>query len=183
MIKAQVQVFEEFVQLHYSEKDSAHDFRHIQRIIKRLELLSKDITPINSSKLLFIACFHGQRDNIRNNEKFKKDVIEFLENQGWSDDEVEDGFKALFRHTRNPQSIEEKLVHDANNFGRLGAFGIAKAFTTGGARGQSIEETADIFEYQNLDKTVFLTSMGKKYGKEGIKYPKEFLKKLRSELK
>jgi hypothetical protein len=32
----------------------------------------------------------------------------------------------------------------------LGAFGIAKAFITGGAKGQSIEDTISIFENQYL---------------------------------
>lgn len=94
----------------------------------------------------------------------------------------DDAVISLFRHTSDPQTTEEKIVCDANMMGRLGAFGITKAFTTGGARGQSIEETADIFEYKNLDKTEFLTPAGQRVAEEGIAYGKAFLKRLRSEL-
>ena len=74
------------------------------------------------------------------------------------------------------------IVHDANYIELLGAFGIAKAFTTGGARRQTYEETANIFEYQYLDKVAFLTPRGKQIAREKRAYTKGFLKQLRSEL-
>ena len=86
------------------------------------------------------------------------------------------------RHLDNPQTVEEAIVHDANYIELLGAFGIAKAFTTGGARKQTYQKTADIFEYQYLDKVAFLTPMGKQIAKEKRAYTKEFLNQLRSEL-
>jgi uncharacterized protein len=63
----------------------------------------------------------------------------------------------------------------------LGAFGIAKAFTTGGAKGQSIEETASIFEQQYLDKVIFQTPVGKQMADERKNYTKEFLMRLHTE--
>ena len=81
----------------------------------------------------------------------------------------------------NPQSIEEKIVRDANYIEVLGALGIAKAFTTSGANGQAIEETADIFEHQHLDKVIFQTPAGKRLADEGKRCTKEFLARLRNE--
>lgn len=63
----------------------------------------------------------------------------------------------------------------------LGAFGIAKAFMTGGTKGQSLEETADIFEHQYLDKVIFQTPAGKQLAEERKNYTKEFLVRLRNE--
>ena len=74
------------------------------------------------------------------------------------------------------------IVHDANYVKILGAFGIAKAFTTGGAYNQTYEETADIFKYQYLDRVEFVTPMGKRLAEEKKAYTKKFLKQLRSEL-
>ena len=73
-------------------------------------------------------------------------------------------------------------MHDANYVELLGAFGIAKAFTKGGAEGQSYEVTADIFEQQFLDRVVFKTPEGKRVAAEGRAYAKAFLRRLRSEL-
>ena len=93
----------------------------------------------------------------------------------WTEIEIEQAFQSLERHLEDPQIIEEKIVHDANYLELLGAFGIAKAFTTGGARKQSYEQTADIFEYRYLDKVEFLTSVGKRIAKEKRTYTIAFL--------
>ncbi len=89
---------------------------------------------------------------------------------------------SLDRHLSDPQTIEEAIVHDANYIEMLGAFGVAKAFTTGGARGQSLHETADIYEHRYLDKVQFRTPAGQRAAEEGRAYVKAFLTRLRDEL-
>jgi predicted TIM-barrel fold metal-dependent hydrolase len=74
-------------------------------------------------------------------------------------------------------------VQDANYVETLGAYGIAKAFTTGGARGQAIEETIHIFEDQYFERVVFQTPAGKRYAQEMRAYTRDFLKRLKDELK
>lgn len=101
---------------------------------------------------------------------------------GLADTESANILKSLEHHLDNPQTAEEKIVHDANYLEMLGAFGIAKAFTTGGANGQTIEESADIFERQYLDKVTFQTPVGKQWALERKGYTKEFLRRLREEL-
>jgi uncharacterized protein len=182
MLKKQVEPYREFVRPYYKNRDAAHDFRHIERIISRLDLLSQEMTPLTDRKLLyFIACFHGLETNLED-RLFCDRVKHFLLNLDWTEAEIEKAFLSLKRHLENPQTVEEKIVHDANYMELLGAFGIAKAFTTGGARKQSYEETADIFEYQYLDKIKFLTPTGIRIAKDKRLYTKQFLKQLRSEL-
>ena len=184
MLKQQIEPYKEFA-LHYHQglkKDTAHDFRHIERIIGRLDLLSSEISSVPNKPLLyFIACFHGLKANL-NNKLFQKEVVRFLQNLEWTEIEVKQAFQSLDRHLENPQIVEEKIVHDANYIELLGAFGIAKAFTTGGAKKQTYEQTADIFEDQYLDKVEFLTPVGKRMAKEKRTYTKEFMKQLRKEL-
>jgi uncharacterized protein len=181
MDRDEVDPYLEFVRPHYAEKDPAHDFQHIKRIIRRLDVLSEGSDP-RLHLLYFLSCFHGMRDKIQNDSHFRDRMNELLKSLGWTSSEIDHAVTSLFRHTSDPQTTEEKIVCDANLMGRLGAFGIAKAFTTGGARGQSYEETADIFEYKNLDKIEFLTPMGQRVAKKGIAYAKAFLKRLRKEL-
>ncbi|MHB1629179.1 MAG: HD domain-containing protein, partial [Bacilli bacterium] len=83
---------------------------------------------------------------------------------------------------KNPITAEEQIVHDANYIELLGAFGIAKAFTKGGAEGQTYEQTADIFEHQFLDVVEFKTPVGKQIASEKRTFTKEFLARLRAEL-
>ena len=185
MLKQQIEPYKKFAQHHHQsiEKDPAHDFRHIERIISRLDLLSQEISSVpNKSLLYFIACFHGLKASLSNDKLFQKQVRCFLQDLEWTEVEIEQAFQSLERHLEDPQIVEEKIVHDANYLELLGAFGIAKAFTTGGARKQSYEQTADIFEYQYLDKVEFLTPVGRRIAKEKRTYTKEFMKQLRSEL-
>ena len=185
MLKRQIEPYKKFAQHYHQslEKDTAHDFRHIERIISRLDLLSQEISSVpNKSLLYFIACFHGLKASLSNDKLFQKQVRCFLQDLEWTEVEIEQAFQSLERHLEDPRIVEEKIVHDANYLELLGAFGIAKAFTTGGARKQSYEQTADIFEYWYLDKVEFLTPVGRRIAKEKRTYTKEFMKQLRSEL-
>lgn len=181
MAKEIVEPYKEFARPYYTKRDPAHDFRHIERIISRLDLLSEGVSPLPRRELLyFLACFHGLGTRLHNDEQFRHRVSTFLHDLGWTRAEVEEAFQGLERHLKTPQTIEEAIVHDANSIELLGAFGIAKTFTTGGARGQSYEETVDIFEAL-LDSFVFHTPMGKRLAAERTAYTKEFLRHLRSE--
>ena len=182
MLKHQIEPYLEFARSYYRDRGTAHDFQHIRRIIDRLDLLSKEISPFPNKQILyFLACFHGLEANL-NNELFRDRVKRFLLDLEWSETEIEKAFASLARHLKDPQTVEEAIVHDANYIELLGAFGIAKAFTTGGARGQTYEETSDIFEYRYLDKVSFVTPVGKRIAEEKRSYTKEFLRQLRSEL-
>ena len=181
--KDQIEPYRDFAKPYYELKDPAHDFRHIERIIKRLTMLSENLSQeIHLEKLYFLACFHGLGKQLLSNKDFNTQVRMFLEGLDWTAKEIEEIFRSLYRHLTNPQSIEEKIVHDANYIEILGAFGIAKAFTTGEAKGQSLEETADIFEHQYLDKVVFQTPVGKRLADERKNYAREYLVRLRKEL-
>ena len=183
MNKYQVDLYKEFARPYYARKDPAHDFRHIEQILNRLTLLSEGVVPPpRLDRLYFLACFHGLDEPLRDNEQLREQVKTFLRNLDWTDEDIEEAFQSLERHLTDPQTSEERIVHDANYVELLGAFGIAKSFTTGGARGQSLRETADIFEHQYLDKVVFQTPAGQRLAEEGRAYAKRFIARLRSEL-
>ncbi len=172
-----------FVAPFYVGKDAAHDFRHIRRIVGRLAALAEGFSPAPRSDVLyFLASFHGLVHDITSSSDFSGQAQEFLSQLGWSEQEVGDGFRRLQRHLKSPVTVEEQIVHDANYVELLGAFGIAKAFTKGGAEGQSYEETADIFEHQFLDAVEFKTPVGQQMAAEKLAYTKGFLARLRAEL-
>jgi uncharacterized protein len=179
--KERIEPYKKFVRPYYENRDPAHDFQHIERIISLLDLLSKELpTPPCRDRLYFLACFHEVWSRLRDDAMLRQQTKAFLHNLGWNDSEIEEAFQSLERHIKSPETVEEKIVHDANYVEILGAFGIAKAFTTGGAKGQSFEETAEILE-RFLNKVVFQTPVGKRLAEEGRAYVKEFLRRLRKE--
>jgi hypothetical protein len=103
------------------------------------------------------------------------DVDVFLRSHGWA--ETSDAFAALERHCDDPQTPEVRVVHDANYVELLGAFGVAKAFTKGGAEGQTYEETLATFE-RNLAGVEFRTPRGRQLAADGRAYAHSFIARL-----
>ncbi len=179
MSRYQLAPYKEFSRPFYVDKDSAHDFSHIEKILDRLSTLSKGIRhPPRPDHLYFLACFHGLDKRLGTDHSFCDQVTSFLRGLAWTETEIEEIFLSLSRHLTDPKTVEEEIIHDANYIELLGALGIAKAFTTGGARGQSIEKSAEIFEHQFLDRIEFRTPMGKRLAEDGRTYAKLFLRRL-----
>jgi hypothetical protein len=146
----------------YAGKDVAHDFRHIERIISRLSELAEGLEPPPCSyKLNFLACFHGLGPKVDNDPELRAKIVVFLRDIGWKQQDIDASLSSLTTHLSDPRTSEELIVHDANYFEVSGAFGIAKAFMVGGARGQSYEQTVAIFD-ANLRRLTFHTPFGKR---------------------
>ena len=166
----------------YETRDSAHNADHIRRITARLDELSDGVKPApRRSVLYFLACFHGLGGRLTQDAQFEGQVRQFLTRLGWSTQEITEAFLLLERHCIDPQTSEERIVHDANYVEVLGAFGVAKAFTKGGAECQSYEQTIEIFE-RNLHRVEFRTPRGAELAKRRRQYAQSFLDQLRSEL-
>ncbi|WP_035851089.1 HD domain-containing protein [Kitasatospora azatica] len=164
---------------YYAAKDPAHDFVHVQRILARLDSLRDGQQP-RLHLLYFLACFHGLVPNL-DDPGFRRDTAAFLGSLGWPAEEVTQALISLERHLKEPMLLEEELVHDANFLEAVGAFGIAKAFTTGGARGQHYEESIERARFF-IDQPVFRTRLGKDLAVERRAYAHSFLDVLEAEL-
>jgi uncharacterized protein len=146
---------------YYAGRDPAHDIGHIHRILSRLEAFSARVSPAPRPRLLaFLACFHGLAVGLRDDAPLRERATRLLKELDWMDDDIATAFEMVPRHTKDPKTPEEYVVHDANAVELLGAMGIAKAFTTGGARGQDYLTTIRIFEKNHLDRVVFRTPYG-----------------------
>lgn len=166
----------------YKTRDSAHNADHIRRIIARLDDLSEGVSPPPRPAMLhFLACFHGLGNRMDQDQKLVNQTRRFLVELGWTDQEMAEGLLLLERHCVDPQTSEERIVHDANYVEVLGAFGIAKALTKGGSERQSYEQTIAIFEGY-LHQVQFRTPRGADIAQDGRQYAASFLDRLRTEL-
>ena len=81
MLKQQVEPYKRFAQNYYIDRDTAHDFRTIERIISHLDYLSQGVaSPVNKALLYFLACFNSLEKNLSENESFRDRVRVFLNN-------------------------------------------------------------------------------------------------------
>ncbi|MCC7331831.1 MAG: HD domain-containing protein [Flavobacteriales bacterium] len=127
---------------HHGE-GTGHDWFHVQRVNK-MAIKIAEFEGVNSFKVSIIALLHDVADYKLNNgdenigyQKIKK----FLSSIDFNNQEIESIIKDIkeisFMGGNNivdNQSIESKIVQDADRLDALGAIGIARAFAYGGSK-------------------------------------------------
>ena len=87
---------------------------------------------------------------------------------------------SLQRVSADPQSPEEKIVHDAMLLESVGAYGVTQLLVSGARERMTLGEMADEIEAK-MDAARFATEAGRRLAGERIAYAKEFAAKLRAE--
>lgn len=207
------------------EKDSTHDIDHIMRVYNLAMAIAKtennvDMDILQAGVLLHdIGCAKeandpsGQTDHAVIGAEMAKAI---LENLGYSESQIKHIQQCIISHRyrtdNKPESIEAKILHDADKLETAGAIGIARAFSwIGKHQAKIFKKVDDINEYakENLTegklngrimdkskhsvhinyetKDKFLldnlyTESSKRIGKERLAYYKEFLDRLDKEV-
>lgn len=143
----------------YAKKDKMHNWNHILRLRKDVDILKKPYKDVNEDLLEFLIRFHGLKEYVtKNKTKFSKKYVD-----------------SLIRHNNSPKLIEEKLVFDANMLDNVGKQGIKKALAYGKQINRNKEDT---FRYlkTNINKARFYTKLGKQLGNKQIRIMKEIIR-------
>ena len=130
--------------------DSAHDKEHIYRVLHMaLDLAGHEGEDVDRDILTAAALLHdiGREDQFRDPslchaEAGSVKAYDFLLSLGW-DEERAGWVRACilthrYRSDRPPQSIEAKLLFDADKLDVTGAIGIARTLYYGGAVGSAL---------------------------------------------
>lgn len=148
--------------LYPADADSAHDFDHILRVMHTAEEIAQaegaDVEIVRTAALLHdIGLDQGRaghetsaanraREILRNMNLAKvSGALDDSSNkppQGYSDEFIEAVAHAIeahrFRSGPAPDTLEAKVLFDADKLDSIGAIGIARAFAFGGWRGQKL---------------------------------------------
>ena len=191
------------------DNDPAHDFEHVMRVYKNAQKISKK-EKANQKLVLSAALLHdivsypksSKRSKLSSIDSAKKSKI-ILKKYDFSDDEIIIVSDAIAEHSfsqnKVPQTLEGKILQDADRLDALGAIGIARVFATSGSLNRPFYNIDDPFcNKRNPDddlwavdhffnKLVKLESMmNTKYGKieakKRTKILKLFLKQLKAEI-
>lgn len=189
--------------------DPAHDFDHIMRVYKNAKKICNE-EKVNPKLVLSAALLHdivsypksdkrSKLSSIRSAELSKK----ILKKYDFSDEEIQIISDAIrdhsFSQNKIPQTIEGKILQDADRLDALGAIGIARVFAVAGSEKRRFYNTDDPFcktripddkiwtvdhFYQKLLKleSMMNTKSGKIEAKKRTKVLREFLKHLSQEL-
>lgn len=128
-----------------------HDISHSVRVYKNALKIAEtepacDMLVVSLASLLHDADDHKLFSN-ENNENARA----FLSGSGIPAEKIEEIIKVINsvsfsqNRGRKPETLEGKIVQDADRLDAIGAIGIARTFAFGGEHGRSIEESVQHF--------------------------------------
>jgi uncharacterized protein len=191
------------------ENDAAHDFEHIMRVLKNAKTIAQkekaDTRIIIASVLLHDIISYKKSDPRSKNSSIEsaKESKKILKKYNFTQDEINIISDAIRDHSFSrgviPQTLEGKILQDADRLDALGSIGIARTFAVGGAENRPFYNKDDPFCKKRspddkswtldhfykklliLEKTMN-TKTGKMLARKRIKIMKKFLDELKKEI-
>ena len=170
--------FEGLVKAKLANAPGCHDYAHTLRVLHNAELLLQTEPDADSFVVRTAALFHdfarpeelasnGKQDHAQLGADLVRIELEQLDCEPDFVDHVTSCIRThRYRGKLIPETLEAKIVYDADKLDSTGAFGIARAFHFAGRIGACLHNTAE--EAVNSDA----------YGKNDSAY-REYLVKLR----
>mgnify|MGYP001204682611 FL=1 len=191
------------------DNDTAHDFDHVMRVYKNAQKITKK-EKANKKLVLSAVLLHDIVSYPKSSKRSKSSSIEsakksklILKKYNFTTEEINIISGAIADHSfsqnKTPQTLEGKILQDADRLDALGAIGIARVFATSGSLNRSFYNTDDPFctkrnpnddrwaidhFFKKLLKLEFTmnTKSGKIEAKKRTKVLKIFLKQLKDEI-
>jgi len=147
--------FSAFLNAQMGGADAAHDRAHVRRVVSMARMLAReegadlDVVIPAAWQHDCVAVAKDDPDRDQASQRAAKIAIAYLDGAGYPE-EHHDGIRhAIEAHSYSagipPETIEAKVVQDADRLDALGAIGIARCFTVGGALGRTLYAPDDPF--------------------------------------
>lgn len=124
---------------------TAHDFEHTLRVMKIATTIGMKLHA-NIEVIQVASLMHDIIDKkvSMNIEKSKEDIVQMLSSLGYRNDFIQHIFTIIenmsYSSGRTPDSLEGKVVQDADRIDAIGAIAIARTFAYGGSMNRKIYE-------------------------------------------
>lgn len=208
MTKLKLERLREYVKKRL-ENDAAHDYEHVMRVFKNATMIARkekaDIKMITAAILLHDIVSYPKSDPRSRNSSLEsaEESKKILKKYDFSQHEIKIIADAIRDHSFSrgavPQTLEGKILQDADRLDALGSIGIARTFAVGGAENRPFYNKEDPFckkrspddKSWTLDhfykKLLLLeksmnTKTGKIMARKRIKIMKSFLDQLKKEI-
>src|SRR5689334_21614775 len=192
-----------------AKNDSAHDFEHIMRVYKNAQKIAKkekaNMKLVLTAVLLHDVISFPKSDKRSKTSSMKSSIAaqRILKNQGYDKKEIKIISDAILDHSfsrgKVPNTIEGKILQDADRLDAIGAIGIARAFSVGGSGKRPFYNKSDPFcQKRKPDDTIWTldhfykkllllekkmyTSTAKKEARRRTKIMKKFFSDFKKEI-
>ncbi|MBN2604659.1 MAG: HD domain-containing protein [Bacilli bacterium] len=190
-----INLVEQYVQMTLQNEHTGHDYYHSIRVMNNAIALSENET-VDIEQIKVCCLVHDLIDYkvTKDIVKAKKDLEGVLKSAGYLQDDIKQIFEVIehisFSKGMVPDTLEGKIVQDADRLEALGAIGIARTFAYGGKNNRLIYDPKQKGNDDSIshfyDKLLTLeekmnTENGKKIAKERTDYMKDFLSRFYQE--
>jgi len=179
---------------YYPDDDEAHGFGHVLRVLRLAEHIASlegaDLEVVRAAALLHdIARRDEDETGVCHAEEGARRAREIL--RGQPEEKVEAVAHAIaahrFRGRVKPQTLEAKVLSDADKLDALGAVGVVRAVVYALQRGEPLFEPgrgpSDEFAIKlSALADAMYTETGRELARERLAFMKEFFRELEKEL-
>ena len=191
-------------------RDPAHDFYHIMRVYKNAKLIGRR-EGSNMEILLTAVLLHdlvvypkGSNKSFKSSDESADLAENILLSHGYLQDQINHISSCIRAHSYSkrfvPESLEGRILQDADRLDALGAIGIARTFSVGGSQNRTfynandpfcrsdrelddIRWTLDHFQAKLLKlKDLMHTGTAKKIAQQRTKFMMLFIRQLQKEI-
>jgi uncharacterized protein len=192
----------------YFDTSPAHDWHHVQRVETLAERLLEDADADERTVRLAVVLHdigrtREDRGDIDDHATWgAREARSLLAERSVSEERIDAVCHAIRVHryssNREPETLEAKVLCDADNLDALGAVGLARSFTYGGERGQPIfdpdlppaadDTPGGSTQYNHLHKKILdlpermYTDAGQELAEERRKFVETFLDRFDREI-
>lgn len=136
----------------YTQFDASHDFEHILRVEQNALTIARGYAQVNIETLLLAVYLHDVSDaKYASNTATLENILSALALEQQQLAEIRHIIEAISFSGGNEieaRSIEAQIARDADRLDAIGAIGIARAFTYGGAKGRKLYDDAENVRHQ-----------------------------------
>jgi uncharacterized protein len=166
----------------FRNDSGGHDAEHTLRVYRNALRIAEREPACDREIVALAALLHDADDHKLFRTENDAHARGFLEEHGFSPERIDRICRAIdsvsFSQNRgkHPETLEGKIVQDADRLDAIGAVGIARTFAYGGAHGRDLSSSIDHFyEKLLLLKEEMNTSAAKEMAEERHRFLETFL--------
>ena len=189
MIEERIHATKQYVKTLFADRADGHDVEHTLRVYTNAMRIAQAEGPCDMEIVGLSALLHDadddklfQTENNANARTFLEEIC-IPQNQIDQICQVINAVSFSKNRGKHPETIESKIVQDADRLDAIGAVGIARTFSYGGHKGRSLTDTVQHFH----DKLLLLkdemnTETAKQMAESRHQFLITFLNELEKEL-
>ncbi|MBQ3461466.1 MAG: HD domain-containing protein [Solobacterium sp.] len=178
----------EYIETIFRGNADGHDVSHTLRVYRNALQIAKAYPQSDLSVISLAALLHDVDDHKLFHTENNANARRFLKEQNVGPEQIErictviNSVSFSKNRGRRPETLEGKIVQDADRLDAIGAIGIARTFAFGGKNGRPIENTLQHF----YDKLLLLkdemnTEEAVKIAEKRHSFMEDFLAQLHEE--